>query len=79
MSAPKPLTEDQVLKTPYKVADAKEDDKVNGLALDWVVEWANKQEIQLVFIKIDEPLDISEEDKEYIHVYTLYDKKSKSD
>jgi len=77
MSASESLTEDQVLKTPYKVADAKEDDKVNGLALDWVVEWATKQEIQLVFIKVDEPTD--DADKEYIHVYTLYNKKSKAD
>ena len=76
---PEDLTEEIVLKTPYKGTD----DKTQVKALDWVVEWATKQGIQLVFINIVKPELSKEEeylgDGEFIHVNTIYHKKSKSE
>ena len=72
------LTAEEVVKTPFKYGEAKEDDATQIKALDWVVEWATKKGLQLVFINIVKP-EITEEDKnmgdhEFIHVNVIYTK-----
>ena len=77
------LTDEQVLKTPFKYASSDKNDEIQCKALDWVVEWATKEGLQLVFINIVKPeLGKEEEylgDHEYIHVNTVYQKKPKTE
>ena len=64
------LTAEEVIKTPFKGTDDANQIK----ALDWVVEWATKKSLQLVFINIVKP-ELSKEDHEFIHVNVIYVKK----
>ena len=71
------LTAEEVVKTPFKYGEAKEDDATQIKALDWVVEWATKKGLQLVFINIvsAKQTDLcKEEDHEFIHVNAIYTK-----
>ena len=77
------LTDEQVLKTPFKYVSPDKNDEIQCKALDWVVEWANKEGLQLVFINIVKPELSKEEeflgDAEYIHVNAIYQKKPKTE
>lgn len=64
------LTAEEVVKTPFKGTD----DATQIKALDWVVEWATKKGLQLVFINIVKPDLCKEEDHEFIHVNAIYTK-----
>ena len=84
------LTDEQILKTPFKYVSPdktegglRQNDEIQCKALDWVVEWATKEGLQLVFINIVKPELSKEEeflgDADYIHVNTVYQKKPKAE
>jgi hypothetical protein len=64
------LTAEEIVKTPFKGTDDANQNK----ALDWVVVWATKKDLQLVFISV---VSAEEEEDDYIHVKAIYTKNIK--